>query len=292
MKIKAATLVAMFTLINSAPLTAMDVVRYERGQSQLDQRVNYKREVLKAALEQTIDTHGPYQLTTNAPRMNSMQAMRQLQTGGEVLNTFIALTNPEWEANTIPIRIPIRRGILSYRLLLVHQNDLELFKRVNTLSDLRQLTVGLRHNWSLTKSMRAMQFTIVPASSYDGLFMMLERHRFNYIPRGINEVFGEYESRKDDLPNVRVEPRIALHIPSPTYIFVSPAYPQLAKRLEEGLERMIANGSLEALFQKHFADDIKRADLNNRHIIEVGNPLLPEKTPLQRKELWFDPLAN
>jgi hypothetical protein len=37
------------------------------------------------------------------------------------------------------------------------------------------------------------------------------------------------------------------------------------------------------------ADVINRADLCNRRVLQIENPLLPEKTPLTRKELWFDP---
>tara|TARA_R110002153_G_scaffold13189_1_gene49261 strand:- start:9940 stop:10086 length:147 start_codon:yes stop_codon:yes gene_type:complete len=42
------------------------------------------------------------------------------------------------------------------------------------------------------------------------------------------------------------------------------------------------------LFAEAFTKYIDILDLKNRRVIEVGNPLLPEKTPLDRKELWFD----
>ena len=45
----------------------------------------------------------------------------------------------------------------------------------------------------------------------------------------------------------------------------------------------------QALFLKHFHDAITRADLGNRQVIELKNPLLPSDTPLTQSELWFNP---
>lgn len=275
-------------IVFSNKLLAVDIVKFEAGQSQNDARMAYKIEVIQSALEHTKDTYGPYLISTSAPLMNSLQAMRQLQ-NGELLNVFIALTNKDWESNTIPIRIPLRRGLLSYRLLLTHKRYLPLLKNVNDVSDLMSLQVGLRHNWSITKILSLRGFDIVPSKSYEGLFAMLNSQRFHYIPRGINEIYNELDSRKSKLNNVVIEPKLVLYIPSPTYLFVSPKYPRLAQRFEDGLELMVANGTLKAIFDNYFTHHIERADIKNRRIIVVDNPLLPELTPLERSELWWSP---
>lgn len=98
---------------------AMDLIRFEKGQSELDIRGNYKQEALRLALDHTIENYGPYKITTDAPRMNALQARKQLETG-KLLNVFIAVTNDNWERETIPIKIPVRKGLLNYRLLLIH----------------------------------------------------------------------------------------------------------------------------------------------------------------------------
>jgi hypothetical protein len=69
---------------------------------------------------------------------------------------------------------------------------------------------------------------------------------------------------------------------------VSPKYPRIAERLEYGLEKMVESGELKQLFEDAFSKYINILDLKNRRVIDVGNPLLPEKTPLDREELWFD----
>lgn len=271
--------------------SAEDIVLYEKGQSLLDARVIYKTEMIREALIHTEEDYGSYKIRTNAPIMNALQARKYLQ-AGEKLNVYIALTNPEWESETIPIRIPIRKGLLSYRLLLIHKDDQDLYKDITTIDDLKRLKVGLQHGWTTTLIMQDAGFDVVTGTSYDGLFLMLNNKRFHYIPRGVNEIYGEVEARKEQLFNVMVEPNLALYIISPTYIFVSKKYPQLAERLELGLERMIEDGTLDRIFHEYYDESIKRAELEKRTVIEIPNSLLPIETPLHRRVLWHDPLSN
>lgn len=66
--------------------------------------------------------------------------------------------------------------------------------------------------------MEAQGVSIKKGNNYDGVFRMLDFHRFNFLPRGVNEVFGELEQRKDILQNVVIEPNLSLYIPTATYI--------------------------------------------------------------------------
>lgn len=275
----------------SIPNFSEDIILYEKGQSLLDSRVFYKTEMIRQAMVITSDDFGSFQILTKAPVMNALKARSMMKTG-EKLNVYIALTNPDWESDTIPIRIPIRKGLLSYRLLLIHKDDRDLYRGIKTVDDLKQLTVGLQHGWTTRLIMEDAGFNIITGSSYDGLFLMLNNKRFHYIPRGVNEIYGEVEVRKDRLSNVMVEPDLALYIISPTYIFVSKEFPVLAKRLEIGLERMLKDGSFDKLFHEYYDRSIDEAKLQDRHIIEIPNSLLPYATPLDREELWYDPLKQ
>lgn len=82
------------------------------------------------------------------------------------------------------------------------------------------------------------------------------------------------------------------YIPSPFYMFVSPKHPRLEERLTFGLEKMVADGTLRAMFNDYYGSSFNKAKLHERNIINIGNPLLPEKTPLHRKELWLDILTQ
>ena len=62
----------------------------------------------------------------------------------------------------------------------------------------------------------------------------------------------------------------------------------LANLIEKGLEKAIKNGKFEALFIKNYKTYIDKAQIENRTFYLLENAFLPEKTPLDRKELWFN----
>jgi hypothetical protein len=49
---------------------------------------------------------------------------------------------------------------------------------------------------------------------------------------------------------VVIEPSLAIYLPMPTYVYVSPAKPRLAQRLEKGLKIMLKNGELHQILRK------------------------------------------
>ena len=80
-------LVLTIELLIISPLQAMDEIKFERGQGDNDVRMAYKLEILKSALDKTIETYGPYKISQNAPKLNTLRAQSALQEG-ELLNVF------------------------------------------------------------------------------------------------------------------------------------------------------------------------------------------------------------
>lgn len=281
-------LLSFLAIVESAfALTPIDEIRYEAGQSSNDVRMQFKLELLNMAMTKTKDTYGDYRIVNKAPQLNTFRAMNLMQSG-ESLNVFIAVTNNEWEEKTIPIRIPVRRGLLNYRLLLIYKDSMAAFEKIGSLKELLKRKVGSKHGWSSTPILTHSGFKVIKVSEYDGLFQMLDVHRFDFLPRGVNEIYDEFAQKKETLQNILIEPNLALHIPSATYVFVSPKFPKLAKRIEKGLDTMVADGSLKSLVDRYYREDLKKADLTNRKVIHIENPFLPPNTPLGRKELWID----
>jgi hypothetical protein len=64
---------------------------------------------------------------------------------------------------------------------------------------------------------------------------------------------------------------------------------RLAQVIHDGLERAIRDGSFDKLFQQYFGEQIRKAHLETRTVIELQNPLLsPEESPTNRPDLWYD----
>lgn len=266
---------------------AADVISIKHGSSSLDLRGQYIESLMVRALRISQEKYGPFtinRLQVEIPSQGVLHALQQ----GNLINVSVAMTSDEWESKVIPIRIPVRRGIFKYRLLLVHKDNLERYQSITDVKQLKELPVGLKRGWTIRTILDSLDFNIVEADSYDRIFEMLHNKRFAYTIRGIHEAYDELRLRKRFFDDLVIEPDILLHMPAPSYFFVSPKYPRIAERLEYGLEKMVESGELKQLFEDAFSKYINILDLKNRRVIDVGNPLLPEKTPLDREELWFD----
>ncbi len=127
---------------------------------------------------------------------------------------------------------------------------------------------------------------MVGSPTYDGLFEMLLKKRFDYFPRAVNEPWAEVRVHKDK--NLVVEETILIKYIAPIYFFVSPDDIWLANRLEKRLRRAIKDGSFEELFRNHPANKevFEFANIEKRKIIRLNNPLLTQETPIGEKEFW------
>ena len=141
----------------------------------------------------------------------------------------------------------------------------------------------------MTAVLRQQGFNLVTASSYDGSFSMLENKRYDWLSRGVHEIFDELNARKNSLEHLAIEPTLAIKTQLPTVIYVSPTEPQLAKRLEKGLIIIAENGTLKSIFDKYYSDSIQRAELGKRRILTVVNPFIPEDFLPKNPSLWFHP---
>lgn len=244
-------------------------------------------ETLHMALEKTVASHGPYSMQPVKVAMNETRYLAEAKTG-ELVNVVWSATSKEKENSLLPIRIPLGKGILGYRIALIHRDSQPLLDKVKSKDDLKAFSFGLGPSWGDVPIYRAAGFKVETAN-YEDLFRMLARKRFNIFSRGINEVFQEYEQYGPDLPALAIEQRLLLHYIYPFYFFVSPAEPQLAARIEAGLRLMLKDGSFDGVFRKYNAPAIQRANLARRRIIELPNPDLPAETPLKDPALWFKP---
>lgn len=280
------SLVILMAALVSTQVAAVDTVKILKPLLGHDKRSKHKDEVILRALQVTQDEFGPYKFKTVDGNMSPGRALISMQ-DGNIINTFIAPSNDEWNTNTTVIKIPVRQGLLSYRLLLVHKSSLDKFSQVKTLEDISKLSAGLHNDWVTTDVFRHAKMNVVTAHNYEGLFLMISRNRFDYMPRAIYEIYDELETRKADLKNVVVEPNIALYVPMVSYVYVSPKEPRLAKRIETGLRKLVETGEIKEILHKYYEEDIERANLQNRILIKVDNPDFNDHHVLNDEDLWI-----
>lgn len=264
---------------------AIDTVKVLRPQWAM---AEFKDALIKRAMEVTIDEYGPYEFVVSPLKMNRSRSLKYI-VKGDTHNLYITPSHPDWDKNTIAIKIPIRLGLLSYRLLLINKNDLELFSEIKTLEQLTALTAGLRSQWVTTKMFKHYGFSLVETDDYSRLFLLLDKHKYNYFPRSVYEVYGELADRTQLYKNLVIEPNLALNIPTATYVYISPQYPRLAERLTKGLTLLFTNGELASLVDKYYGDAIKKSQLSKRKIITIENPFNSEAERLNNEKYFYKP---
>jgi hypothetical protein len=271
----------LMALLSQPVLAAADVVvRYPRPESAPDERSRYTQRLLELVLQRAYIT---YRVELNPVRMQQGRAIVRLKTN-EGIDVLSTMTSIEREQEMHPIRIPIDKGLIGWRLLLINKTHAPRFTALTTLDDLKKLTAGQGNDWPDMRIMRANGLNVYGTTNYDSLFNMLESERIDYFPRSVIEIWAELDNYPQRL---MVEPSIVLHYPAALYFFVRKGNTRLATDISEGLEKMIADGSFEKLFQDYYGDMIRRAGIKDRRVFELANPLAPGTMPVARKNLWF-----
>lgn len=256
--------------------------------SNIDVRFDYPLLLLEEAMERTVDRYGSYRIERYPESLTRKRVLALLVR--DEITVFEAATRREWEASAIPVRIPLRKGVIGYRVFFIREEDQKQFSMINSLEELlNNHRMGQGAQWSITQVFKRLDIDVVGSAEYEPLFKMLMAGRFDYFPRGINEVNREFSSRKEKYPTLKIEETLSLYLPLPTYFFVSPNRPELAKRIEIGLLSMLDDGTFDKIFMDYHGADIEEANLNSRKIFSLNNPNLSDETPFHRTELWYKP---
>lgn len=266
---------------------AMDRVVTNSVLNDKDGREDYPHLLLKASLEITRGTDGGFEIVDYGPALQRKRALLELERGA--IDVYSAATQPSWEARVLPIFIPLRKGILGYRLFLIDRANQQLFSDLQSLEDLKKLSLGSGSQWSITRVFRAQGFKVIGVVQYEQLFELLMRGRFQGFPRGMNEIFLEFDARHKTYPNMTIEEDVALYIPLPTYFFVTPSKPMLKERIETGLRMMMENGEFDRLFYQYHRKSLEWARLGERRIFRMENKSLGPENPLSQPDLWYRP---
>ncbi|UTA46414.1 transporter substrate-binding domain-containing protein [Simiduia sp. 21SJ11W-1] len=261
------------------------VIRMPKEEFSNSGHTNYIRTLLQLALIRSKSAHETITLAPIEEDLTQARLIAELQRG-HILDIIWTMTSREREATMLPVRIPLLKGLLGQRVFLIRADRQADFEKVSTLSELTEFTAGQGAHWPDTEILRANGLPVLTSTRYELLFSMLRGGRFDYFPRGVNEAWAELDAHPNE--GLTVESTLLLSYPAPMYFFVRKGNEALAKRLEQGLELMIADGSLDALIESHpsLMQFVKKADVKSRKVFKLNNPDLPAETPLHQPKYW------
>lgn len=256
-------------------------IHYPKARSEYDYRIAYPVQLLELAFGKI---SAPYYLVPMGQPTTQSRALRLLKDDPQ-LDVVWTMASRERETEFLPIRIPIYKGLIGWRIFIIKAHHQTKFDQINTIKQLSKLTAGQGLDWPDTEILQSNGLRVEGASSYDALFEMLQKDRFEYFPRSIIEVWQELELRPQY--SFTVENRLLLHYPTAMYYFVKKNNHALAAEIEKGLNLAIADGSFDKLFYEFNRIFIEKSKLKERKIIELSDPNLPVLTPIAHAKLWF-----
>lgn len=227
----------------------------------------YFPKLLRLALQKT-SAEGPFEIAEYKQSLTSPRQATEIKNNGVVTLMWDG-TNKQREAELYPVRISLLRHLNDYRVFLIREEDAARFSKIHTLDQLRELKAGAGVNWPSTAILRANGIPVVTSIAYEYLFPMLRAKRFDYMPRGVYEVF--HEQRFNAVHKLAIEPTIFLHYRVPFYFFVSRENAALGQRVERGLKIAIRDGSFDKLFASipAFRQAQAEIDARKRRIFEL-----------------------
>lgn len=275
----AATLIATPLGAHAEPLTVI----HNKNEPE------YFVQLLAGALEHT-KADGPYILKPSATNIPGGRLISEIAENTGTISIMTRGSNMDEEKKLLPVRIPLDRGLLGYRIMVVRKQDLPKFAAIQSVDELKKLRIGQGSRWPDTKILEGSGFKVTKAYYTAGLLRMLNEERFDMFARATWEATKNLEdAQKQGLNDLVIEPTLAIHYPYPRIFMVSRKGngPELAARIEKGLRLMIKDGSFDKAFNDFFGPALEETKLRERKIFRVDNTLLSPETPLDDKSLWF-----
>ncbi len=253
---------------------AQTVFTHRVPESYASETASYETAALKLALDKTIKEYGPYEFKA-APQINLNRVIQSIKT--DTFPNYFASLGYNEDYNSNPdityIRFPVDLGVLSYRTCFVPTIMMDKVAKINTLDELRTLSIGLGRGWVDGYILKHNGFKVVEAESYPVLFKMVAAHRFDLFCRGANEVKEEYE-RWSNTDGLSYDRHLLIYYPMPLFFYTNSKNKDAIVRVTKGLHKAYADGSLLALWRRHHQSSVGFAELNKRKVFHLDNPLV------------------
>lgn len=247
---------------------------------------DYELSVLRLALA---NAPGNHQLEiVPMPDATQERIFSYLDSPNPPINVFFSGYSPHRERQLLQVNIPLTRGLLGYRLLVVKNSRLASLSDIQDLPSLQRHRIGSGLGWSDNDILRANNLELV-TSRYSNLWRMLDAERFEVFHRGIQEVFTELA--KPEHAHLSILPGVMLQFRFDYFFYVSHTQPHLHEILRQGLLNAYDNGAFMANFEAHPAirAALDMAELEERKTIPLALPETYRSLDAIPTRFWHHP---
>lgn len=261
-------------LVFSPWAVAEFIVSHRAPYSDGDKHHIYSTQLLRLALEKTRKEYGDFTLRP-IPRRNYARAVKAAV--DDAYPNLIIETSYEQalthHAKLDFINFPMDLGVLGYRVCFINPELKASGKQIATLEQLRQYSFVHGVGWADTIIFRHNGLKVQEIENFNGIFLMVIGGRVDFFCRGANEILGELE-QFSNLKELTIDEQFLLVYPLPRFFYLNGNNKLAKKRIELGLRRAYADGSLQALWKANFLPSLELVGLAQRKVIRLENPLL------------------
>lgn len=238
-----------FVCIPFQALSAVWVVSYPQSDLENDVRDEYPLALLELALKKT---GVRYELKQSIRPMRQSRALKRLEENLDV-NVVWSMTDVQREQQLRPIRIPITRGLIGWRVFLSHKNSAFLKTPINDMTDLLRFAPVQGINWPDTKILQANGFNVITARDYVEGAQIINDRQADFYPRSVVEVYKELQNQYSQ--NMRLRKDIAFYYPTAMYFLLTskilPCLDSLRRALNELWRTAVTTRYLWSTLAKH-----------------------------------------
>jgi hypothetical protein len=247
----------------------------------------YHTELIIKALTSTFPKMGQLKIVLEPDDLPMPRVLKEVEKGDHI-NIFWgpAITDIS-SKNVITLPYPLVKGLSGFRIMLIREGEQQRISKTFNNRDFTSTLVGQGTGWIDANILRNGGFTIINVEEYKSLFSMLSQKRFDVFPLGADMIHWHYEQSKELGYKIRIEEENIIYYPMPILLYVSAKHPELAKRIRYGMEKIIKNGTMDEIFNRHYGDLVKRLKIKQRNIHFFNNPFIMPSTLPHQKGLWL-----
>lgn len=288
-KLQWISVIIVFVLSSFASLSLARTIKIMGGRVEIGHENNYFVALTKMVLSKTSHLYPEDSIEIiKSHEVTQWRLFRFLDY--KELDIIWSATSSMRELKYLPIRIPLTKGMLGYRVLLTHKDNQEHFKNILNENELKRMIACQGAHWPDSDILEDNDYKVARVVHYEAMFKMISKKRCDYFPRAIYEGKVELAKRNNQYPNLILVEKLLLKYHLPTYFFVSKTDTVLAKRLYEGLVEALKDGSLIHLMksQKSISHIFPLSQWQGSRIFRLENTNLSKKTPINNQEFWLD----
>jgi len=244
-----------------------------KGEELQKDSLSYFHHLLIMALDTTINDFGAYQfeiIDYHTPQYRTLKLLNL----PDVLDITYSMTSSTREEEFIAIKVPLLNGLFGTRRLLVMKKNKASFESMSETALKSKIACQGMH-WPDTKILQQNNYQVYGVIDYEANIKMLLKGRCDYFPRGIHEIDIDLTKLESLYPDIVAVDSIILKYHAPVYFFVGKHNRVLANRVQQGLEKLKANGSMrKLLLESPFSSYVNSTELTHQiKVFNLTNPI-------------------